>query len=399
VDINFEQSEEIFTIKNSEDIIKKTYKSSNIQISTLKKYYTSEDVFFRVILSPINKNDPENISIRNKYNEQILEKILNLSFSEFPNKLNIMSRIKFNPSNKCSKLEIIKKNNNIHIMCERRHDVQNWINPFSPDKLNDYLIDNFESNTSELVGETYLSIRILCKIEEECKESRIIEKVAELTQLLNSHYDDSINELTQKNSEGVFVKLFDFPPEYKNIYSQYLMWFGEFLKNIGIEANVSIQQENGETAVIVSPKDNIELLNEIEKLFYQYLQLPYVEVLPPQRAMSIQEQHTFMIVKQQVQFLEMQVQTKDTLLLHNNATISSLNTTVARQADLIETQTDKLTLVNALVDKDKWTKVPFTEGTFKCKNFGKKTMSIQFEPLAAFNKLVNKKDESIKDDE
>ena len=122
-------------------------------------------------------------------------------------------------------------------------------------------------------------------------------------------------------------------------------------------------------------------------------------MLPPQREMSIQEQHAFMAVKQQVQFLEMQVQAQDSLQLNTNATIASLNTTVARQADLIETQADKLTLVNALVDKDKWTKVPFTEGTFKCKNFGKKTMSLQFEPLAVYNKLISKKAESSKEDE
>jgi hypothetical protein len=76
------------------------------------------------------------------------------------------------------------------------------------------------------------------------------------------------------------VKLFEFPPEYANICSQYLMWFGEFLKNLGIEADVSTENKGGKTSLIISPAENGEMLEQIEQLFYCYIDLPYTESIP-----------------------------------------------------------------------------------------------------------------------
>ena len=231
-------------------------------------------------------------------------------------------------------------------------------------------------------------------VSKEISNGSIIDSLEALLVESNEVLSKLNSEMETSHYEDVFVRLFDFPSEYQNIYAQYLMWFGEFLKNLGLDADAHTEPKSGKTALIVSPKNNQKLLVEIEKLFYQYIQLPYVEILPPQREMSIQEQHSFMAIRQQVQLLEMQIQAKDSLLLNDNATISSLNATVATQANLIQTQADKLTLVNGLLDKDKWANVPFTEGIFKCKNFGKKTMSIKFEPLALYNKLDSNSEES-----
>jgi hypothetical protein len=331
--------------------------------------------------------------------ERLIKEICKLTPNLLPEKL--LLKIPYNDQNLKNNMTVLAHSmpENIIFMIQFSHNMDEWSHPFSVKVLNEYLGNNFCSQNYKFIeGKTHtcsIGFDILKNNNDLCLQDLIFNAQDEF---INFYYQ-SIEELNEKLSEHVLCKIFDFPVEYANIYSQYLIWFGEFLRNIGIKADVHTEPRNEQTALIISPKDAPELLDEIEKLFNQYLQLPYVEVLPPQREMSIQEQHTFMAVKQQIQMLEMQVQAKDSLLLNNNATISSLNTTVARQANLIETQTEKLTLINALVDKDKWTQVPFTEGTFKCKNFGKKTMSIQFEPLAIYNKLVNKKDESNKDDE
>lgn len=322
--------------------------------------------------------------------------LLQMPINEYPNNLRLMIH-EYNDF-LSGFLYIEPKKHHLKITMQFEHDVSKWNNPFTIDELNKSLCDRLAEMNYVADDEEYFRIDVIFEIS--------IQESTTLAELIQNHsnkvkkiIEEEKVRLANINFEETFIKIFNFPDEYKNIYSQYLMWFGEFLKNLGINVNVTTQNNQGQTSLIVSPKDAPELLDEIEKQFYLYLQLPYVEVLPPQREMSIQEQHTFMAIRQQIQMLEMQVETKDSLLLNHNSTIASLNTTVARQADLIETQADKLTLVNALVDKDKWTKVPFTEGTFKCKNFGKKTMSIQFEPLAVFNKLVNKKDESSKEDE
>jgi hypothetical protein len=279
-------------------------------------------------------------------------------------------------------------------------EIEYWTNPF-------YIGEFLECYESELTNSPYKvttiknddsSWGLILEIPfSEGSNVDMLTYAKDAYDLLVTGYERTMVIMHSDIKGDVVTKLFDFPPEYANICSQYLIWFGEFLKNLGIDADVSTKNKDGKTSLIVSPAENGEMLEQIEELFYRYLALPYAELLPPEREMSIQEQHTFIAIKQQVQMLEMQVESQDFLLMNSKATITSLNTTIAVKDNLIETQADKLTLINALVDKEKWANVPFTEGTFKCKNFGKKTMSIQFEPLAAYNKLI--KNDSKKDDE
>jgi hypothetical protein len=322
-------------------------------------------------------------------NEELRE-LFKLNFSDIPKFFDLYHKSYSQNSNFKTSVQLDVFDNMIVLMTEI--DLSIWTNPF---KITDFIMCysnlladgpfRIESKTDYEWG-----ITLFINFEYNYNEPMITAFDNAFT-LLNNCFSKALDMMNQEVRSDVFSKSFDFPPEYKNICSQYLTWFGEFLKNLGVEADVYTEANDRQTSLIVSPKDAPELLGEIEKLFYQYLALPYAELLPPQRKMSIPEQHAFTAIKQQVQFMEMQIQSKDSLLLNSNATISSLNTTVATQANLIETQADKLTLINALVDKDKWTNIPFTEGTFKCKNFSKKNMSIQFEPLAIFNKLTNKK--------
>jgi disulfide oxidoreductase YuzD len=275
----------------------------------------------------------------------------------------------------------------------------NWNKPFTIRQYSDLFIN--EINCSHVDTEFYheddASIKVSYRIKKDEYTRPLIEISNELLSCISKAHIYTETRLLNQNTSEALTKIFDFPSGYENICSQYLMWFGEFLKNLGIEADVHTEPRNGQTALIITPSVESELFGEIEKLFYQYLQFPYVEVIPKQNEMSIQYQHTLLAVKQQVQFLEMQIESKDAIRQNNNATIISLNTTIDTQKDKIQSQADKLTLINALVENDKWVNVPFTKGTLKCKDFGSKNISIQFEPLAIYNKLFNKKEDSDKE--
>ncbi|REL26937.1 hypothetical protein DXX93_10390 [Thalassotalea euphylliae] len=152
-------------------------------------------------------------------------------------------------------------------------------------------------------------------------------------------FDDIDTELTNKHLQDALVKVFDFPMGYSHICSQYLMWFGEFLKNLGIDASVTTENSNNKTSLVVSPP-NKQLLQEIEQLLYQYLALPYAEMLPPLNH-SPEQLYAYQSAMMQVQHLQTQLQMKDSMLRLERSTNENLS-------KKIEDQADKLLLLDSL---------------------------------------------------
>jgi hypothetical protein len=273
IEFRFTQSPQALKIFNHETQVKRTYRKTSKIMGVLGKHIDSEEKYYRVALSAINISDLQP-------NDKIFNRILDFNISEFPENLVITTRIKFNEKIKCTNFEIIKNNGRCFITCSRSHNIKNWTNPFSPNQLNEYLIQNFHSDKSTLSFHSHIAISIIGSIDSNNKEITIRDKIIELSDSLSSFYEDSINTLKHDVSENEFIRFFDFPPEYKNICSQYLIWFGEFLRNLGINANVSTEHKSAQTALIVSPEENGELLGKIEELFYQYIELPYMEYIP-----------------------------------------------------------------------------------------------------------------------
>jgi hypothetical protein len=184
---------------------------------------------------------------------------------------------------------------------------------------------------------------------------------------LNSKYEE-------ESFQSTFTKFFNFPSEYSTICSQYLMWFGEFLKNLGIEADVHTEPKSGQTALIVSPKENPELLEEIEKLFYQYLALPYAELLPASKQ-TPEEVYAYQSAMSQIGNLKNQIQMKDSMLQLQQATNSALTEKLILQAN-------QPLLLESLKDEKKY---EFFGGLISIpakQEFGKnKNISINFEKL------------------
>ncbi|WDD97574.1 hypothetical protein [Thalassomonas actiniarum] len=137
-------------------------------------------------------------------------------------------------------------------------------------------------------------------------------------------YKASLAELSNEGIKNSIIKYFEFPDNYKNICSQYLIWFGEFLKNLGIEANVTTNPENKQTSLIITPKKDTESLGEIEKLFYQYLQFPYQEFLSNSSNLSMEEQYLISSLTAQVENFKTQIQMKETMIRMQLATIDQL---------------------------------------------------------------------------
>jgi hypothetical protein len=250
--------------------------------------------------------------------KKVTEQCLKVPISSYPLNLDMML-YGYNDF-LCGFIYIKPSKNGILISFQFENDVDEWRYPFTVKEFNDAVCARLKSMYVEIDDEEYFRINIKLKVSNEDANSNLAQLIDRHSSKIKKIVEEEKIKLTNKNIEAVFVKVFNFPSEYKNICSQYLMWFGEFLRNLGIKANVSTQQNIKQTVLIVSPERNGELLTQVEQLFYQYIQLPYMETLSPQQALSPQELHAYQSAVMQVQHLQTQVQMKDAVIASYKAT-------------------------------------------------------------------------------
>lgn len=80
--------------------------------------------------------------------------------------------------------------------------------------------------------------------------------------------------LSAEAEKNTLVTLFDFPPSISTACEQYLLYFVQFLRDLGIEAGASIKHEARQVLFSVTPSDGAEALDRIREALNDYLSLP-----------------------------------------------------------------------------------------------------------------------------
>lgn len=124
--------------------------------------------------------------------------------------------------------------------------------------------DEVEGNLDEL--ELSFAVQdVDATIEEEAwKHSDELRRLHELTEaaLISKLRSDSV------------VLHFDFPEEVKIPCEQYLLYFAQFLRDLGVEADTALTHEAGQALFTVTPKDKQTALDKIHNALKLYLRLP-----------------------------------------------------------------------------------------------------------------------------
>lgn len=81
-------------------------------------------------------------------------------------------------------------------------------------------------------------------------------------------------ELLHGSRQGALTEIFDFPEEVSVACQQYLIYFGQFLADVGIEATVQIDQQADHVFFSVTPKDKHDALEVIRSMLDSYLKIP-----------------------------------------------------------------------------------------------------------------------------
>jgi hypothetical protein len=234
-------------------------------------------------------------------------------------------------------IEIERQESNVFNHCMKfkfEFEFEEWKNPWSiiefANEMNDVTNtynnqdvaweqsdEDFVSNGSYIV---FNIKNLYSSIGKEFKDNVII---------LNDIYNKVIASLTTKTKMNSLVSMFDFPDEIRVPCEQYLMYFAQFLKEIGIEAKTDLHHEAGKTLFTVTPITKDEAMERIEKALNLYIQLP-----------SHQAFNNYMMSLEdiKVQQLAANIHHLKGQIMLANAQIQAHNSTIQNQALLIEQQ-------------------------------------------------------------
>lgn len=143
--------------------------------------------------------------------------------------------------------------------------------------------------------------------------------VIEIATKLANEANEILLNLNDKNS---IVSIFDFPDSIKTPCQQYLMYFAQFLKDVGINVTTEIKEQVHSTLFKVTPLDKNEALDKIKETLNLYINAPALSDLQLQNISNndiafIQYQANVMHLKSQIMFANSTIQMK-------NATIEAL---------------------------------------------------------------------------
>lgn len=105
--------------------------------------------------------------------------------------------------------------------------------------------------------------------------SLIIEsELSEVLTILQTLIEKTNQDLLASIDSDSLVTFYRFPEEIKTACKQYLIYFAQFLADIGIEVEAEIKEEVHQTLFKVTPKDKNESLERIREALNMYLSAP-----------------------------------------------------------------------------------------------------------------------------
>jgi len=133
--------------------------------------------------------------------------------------------------------------------------------------------------------------------------------------------------------KDALVTFFDFPEQLRSACEQYLIYFVQFLDDLGIRADSELKQHAGSVLFSVVPKDGPSALADVKNALEIYLQLP--DNLEFREAASQLSDVAVAQLQANVFFLRSQLELARAVVQAKDATIQSLNFTVFQQQQLL----------------------------------------------------------------
>ena len=103
----------------------------------------------------------------------------------------------------------------------------------------------------------------------------IAEEIERGALILREVHKEAVSRLILRNNSGSVMASFkDFPKEVRTYCEQYLLYFIQFLQDLGIDATSEIKHASGRVLFTVTPHNENEALDKIRTALNIYLRLP-----------------------------------------------------------------------------------------------------------------------------
>lgn len=103
----------------------------------------------------------------------------------------------------------------------------------------------------------------------------IADELARISSIIRPIHEEIVRLITSQNTGQSISLSFDFREEIKVPCEQYLLYFTQFLKDLGVEASTALTHEAGQVLFTVTPTDKHQALDRIYAALRVYLDLPY----------------------------------------------------------------------------------------------------------------------------
>lgn len=84
----------------------------------------------------------------------------------------------------------------------------------------------------------------------------------------------AVSRASKRMSRDAVVAFFEFPPEVSTACQQYLVYFVQFLRDLGIDATADVHEEAQRVLFTVTPKTGREALEQVQEALAIFLSLP-----------------------------------------------------------------------------------------------------------------------------
>jgi hypothetical protein len=189
--------------------------------------------------------------------------------------------------------------------------------------------------------------------------------------------DQAVAYLTQNLDRESLAVSFDFPESIKTACEQYLLYFGQFLNDLGVSATTALTHEMGQVLFTVTPTNRTEALDKIRQALDLYLELASSPLSDSaNETIAVQRLEASVLrLRSDLKLAAAELQAKEATIKAQNLVIGILNGDVLIDAvrDVSPKPEDKEDVIPGLVSlstyKEKGLEVNLGEMFRRLKNF------------------------------
>jgi len=155
-------------------------------------------------------------------------------------------------------------------------------------------------------------------------ESTINNFVSPYLNTLKLVHQEVLETLSLNTDQKSLKTLFEFPEAVKSYCEQYLLYFAQFLRDLGVNATSNLKEEAGKVLFSITPTDDIEALDKIHEALEVYLRLPSSPLVSNSQEIAIQR------LESQVEYFRSQIRLARAENQLNQATIQQQQVTIIK---------------------------------------------------------------------